>query len=287
MIFFLLISHINSNFFTYGIRKILGLTIGKSGCQDSTLTEKSSEQSSNSSSNDKKSKNKITKEEFLEAKIRGMTIGLIPLGINFSYESNWRGYIKNGFMTRQFFPCYLGGCTFNHHALGLLYTDKGEILIEYGAYIGQPEEYKNETYYYPYSEGARFTPIEFDDFFEFLTKNGNYSYFDKSIWTNINNHMTVGELFRTINRKMNLTFEGYNVADNNCQDFIANAINILGAKRTTHNCNSKRHNLSKLYIPPKILEALESNEDYQILTSLGKIPVLGVFTDYIGCAILD
>ena len=47
------------------------------------------------------------------------------------------------------------------------------------------------------------------------------------------------------------------------------------------------HNFSKLSIPPKILEALEYNEDYQILTSLAKIPLVGVVTDFFGSLVVD
>lgn len=287
-IFILLFKTMNGNFFTYGIRKILGITIGTCGMKDATLNGKGSSQSSNLSSHLLLDKNKYEsiKEKYLEARIYGFAIGLIPLGINFSFDQNIYGFIKNGFGTRAYLPCYLGGCTFNHHALGLVDTNLGYFIIEYGAYQGQDPQYRDYTFYYKGDSGARFIPSSLDEFEKIVTANGSYTYSDRLIRTTVKKQMKLGNLFKKISNEMNIRFEDYNVADNNCQDFIANAIKVLNGKRTDK-MDSKMHNFAKLHIPPKILEALEDNEDYQILTSLGKIPILGVLTDTLGSIIVD
>lgn len=187
---------------------------------------------------------------------------------------------------RAYVPCYLGGCTFRHHALAYLETSEGNILIEYGGYLGKDEKYPEETIYYDGDNGARFTHLSQKDFLNIITDKGKYNYYDKTFETTIMQGMKLKELFQGISNTMNLTMDGYNVADNNCHDFIANAIKILRAKRIDKNL-SKMHNFAKLKIPPKILEPLEDNEEYYILTSLGKIPFLGVITDVLGTIITD
>ena len=287
-ILILLFSNVKSNFFTYGIRKVLGFTLGATGIKDSSIAGRSVSQSSQSSrfllddNNDYENK----KKKYLEAKIKSFTIGLIPLGPNLSFETNFYGYLRNGFGLRQFLPCYFFGCTFYHHALALLNTDQGYFLIEYGAYLGKDDRYPDGVIYYIDNNGARFTRINSALFYDIVTSNDTYNYYDKTIDTNIIQGIKLKDLFQKISLKMNLTMHEYNAADNNCQDFIANAIQILKAKRVDKTI-SKMHNLSKLNIPPKILEELENNEDYQIMTSLGKIPVLGVITDAVGSLIVD
>lgn len=281
-------SDVKSNFLTYGIRKALGFTIGVTGIKDSSIAGRSCSQSSQLSSFliDDKYDYETKKRKYLEAKILSFTIGLIPLGINLSFDNNFSGLLKNGFGLRQLVPCYLGGCTFNHHALALLYTDQGYFIIEYGAYLGKDDRYPDGVIYYIEDNGARFTHINYTLFYDLVRGNGSYYYSDKTIYTQIRQGIKIKDLFQKISLKMNLTMHEYNAADNNCQDFIANAVEILKAKRVDKT-SSKMHNLSKLRIPPKILEALENNEDYQIMTSLAKIPLVGVVTDFVGSIIVD
>jgi len=287
-ILILLFSYVKSNFFTYGIRKALGFTLGSTGIKDSFISGKSCSQSSQLSSFlvDSIDDYETKKRKYLEAKIISFTIGLIPLGINLSFEYNFYGILKNGFGLRQLVPCYLGGCTFYHHALALLYTDQGYFIIEYGAYLGKDDRYPDGVIYYNEENGARFTHINYTLFYNMVTGNGTHDYSDKTIYTHIRRGITIKDLFQKISLKMNLTMHEYNAADNSCQDFIANAILILNAKRVDKT-TSKMHNFSKLSIPPKILEALEYNEDYQILTSLAKIPLVGVVTDFFGSLVVD
>jgi hypothetical protein len=287
-ILILLFFDIKANFFTKGIRKVLGFTIGTSGMKNATLETKFCTQSSGLSSqmlldkDDYESKKKI----YLKAKIDRIIIGLAPLGFNLAAESNFYSFLKNGFGNRAYLPCYLGGCTFNHHALGFIHTNLGYFLIEYGAYQGKDPQYKNWIFYYEGNSGARFIPMEYWEFHDKITNNGNYSYSDKTIDTYINNKMTLGNLFERISKEMSIKFDDYNVADNNCQDFIAYVIKLLKAVRIDKT-ESKLHNFAKLRIPPKILEALEDNENYQILTTLGKIPIIGVWTDLFGSLLID
>lgn len=274
----ILFLNINSNYLSEQLRKGLGYIVGNSGCQDSTL--KSNNGISSSSNKDQ---NKILyltkKEEFLDAKITGLKIGISPLGFNLAFEKSFTGLLKNGFGYRALIPCYLGGCTFNHHASSLLITDKGYIILEYGGYYGQDENYEEKIYYYYDNEGGvRFSHITYNKYKQLVTNNGKYNSDDKIINLEIENEMKLKTLIEKISTKMNLKADDYNLADNNCHDLVAYIIFFLKAKRGFYDELKTSHNISKLIIPPKILEKLEENENENII-AYEKIPIIGFFVD--------
>ena len=269
---------VNSNIFTTGLRKGLGYLIGESGCKESTMNSNHGLSSSKSSNKNQNDEFFSEKEGYLNAKIIGLSIGISPLGFNLAMENSFIGLIKNGFGYRGILPCYLGGCTFKHHASSLLYTNKGYILLEYGGYFGQDERYNEKIFYYYDKEGGiRFSHMNYRNFVNLVTNNGEYSEKDKIINDiEIENEMTLKELIEKISYKMDLKADDYNLADNNCHDLVAYIVYFLKAKRNSK--IAKAHNFSKLMIPPKILEALEENEN-NLITTLEKIPVVGFLFD--------
>ena len=83
------------------------------------------------------------------------------------------------------------------------------------------------------------------------------------------NKMTVQELITKCWKEGNWRAYDYNIASNNCQDFIAKVIEVLCVKRI----NSYTYKLTK--IPPCIMRALEKNEGKKVLRFFQKIPWLG------------
>lgn len=209
------------------------------------------------------------KNKLLNSKIIEINIGIEPIGPKIGH------FFTNNFIVNQqkvWLPSHLGGSTFCHHLSCLLTLSNSESLIlEFGAYYGKEPSYKNNIYYWKI-DGLRFCKMTYS---EYQDKIGNGIYgggiLENSELT-FENKMTLKELILKCCNEGKWRANDYNLASNNCQDFIAKVIEILNVKRIY----SFSHNFALTQIPPCILKELEKNEDRKVLRFFEKIPILGV-----------
>ncbi len=96
----------------------------------------------------------------------------------------------------------------------------------------------------------------------------------------IDNIMTFNELIEECKRDTSWKANDYNLANHNCQDFIAKVIEILKVKRTIHDETKYSHATGKITYPPVILKALEKNDTPMGLTVAQSIPYLRIYVEF-------
>lgn len=141
------------------------------------------------------------------------------------------------------------------------------VLLEFGMYRDEREPGRPNDLHYWNQDGLRFTRMTQDEFY-YAIDNKN------DIICGIGRKMTVRELINGVHAggKSWRDFD-YSIEAQNCQDFVAAALNVLGAYR--YKCSDLRHHtFSKVFIPPGILLVLERNEKDPFCT-FEKIPFVG------------
>ena len=137
------------------------------------------------------------------------------------------------------------------------------IIFEYGPY--SKEEVREDYFYcpfYPYGDGLRygFFLREMFDEMSFLNR-------IKSSIIHINNKLTIGDIISNLNYKNSWDEKSYKFFDHNCQDMIANIIEILQAELLDElDIIKKDYNLEEL--PPVILRTFKNVTDERIKKNL-------------------
>ena len=258
-----------------GIGSSFGLFFGSSNSLNSNFSVQSREGTSSSSSSNhytsqKKNEKFRERSRILNSQIEGIEIGIEPIGSKAMHK-----IVNNKFVgtIRKFaLPTYFGGGTFCHHLSCLLkirerglFGTEEHIILEYGGYFGDEPDYKNYVHYWQ-EDGLRFSIMTKMDYNRKITEAGEGN---EIVDTIFENKMTVQELITKCWKEGNWRAYDYNIASNNCQDFIAKVIEVLCVKRI----NSYTYKLTK--IPPCIMRALEKNEGRKVLRVLQTIPLLG------------
>ena len=96
----------------------------------------------------------------------------------------------------------------------------------------------------------------------------------------IDNIMTFNELIEKCKSGTSWKANDYNLANHNCQDFIAKVIEILKVKRTIHDETKYSHGTGKVTYPPVILKALENNDTPMGLTIAQSVPYFGKYVEF-------
>ena len=258
-----------------GIGYSFGLFFRSSNSLNSNFLVQSREgTSSSSSSNNYQSQKK--KEIFgeririLNSQIEEIEIGIEPIGSKAMHKIVNNKFI--GTIRKLALPTYLGGGTFCHHLScllkirgGGLFGTEEKIILEYGGYFGDEPDYKNYVHYWQ-EDGLRFSLMTGVDYSKKIRQAGEGS---EILSVLFENKMTVKQLITKCCKEGDWRAYDYNVASNNCQDFIAKVIGVLCVKRKY----SYTHKLTK--IPPCIMRALEKNEGRKVLRVLQTIPLLG------------
>ena len=266
-----------------GIGSSFGLFFGSSNSLNSNFSVQSREgTSSSSSSNHYESQKKMAKlgERFriLNSQIEEIEIGIEPIGNQTMHKIVNNKFI--GTIRKLALPTYLGGGTFCHHLSCLLkirgrglFGTEENIILEYGGYFGDEPDYKNYVHYWK-EDGLRFSLMTSMDYRTKISQAGKGS---ETLFVILENKMTVKQLITKCCNEGNWRAYDYNVASNNCQDFIAKVIEVLGVKRK-YSYTSKLTN-----IPPCIMRALEKNEGRKVLRAFQKIPLLGSVVEVGAC----
>ncbi|KAH0795688.1 hypothetical protein GPJ56_000567 [Histomonas meleagridis] len=176
----------------------------------------------------------------------------------------------------QFLPAAVSTASVAHASIWVpkenSFGSRKGICIEYGGYDERREgDYEDQVHYYSGTDGLRFMRMTADQLSTLKTK----GYDGLKIPCEIMNPMTVGELLRQTScyewKKGN-----YDMIFHNCQTFVSKCVQVLGAYRT----QIQARTLSKVFIPFKILNCLEKNEDNRstttkIIHGVEKIPFFG------------
>ena len=262
-----------------GIGSSFGLFFGSSNSLNSNFSVQSREGTSSSSSSNhyasqKKRDNFCERVSILNSQIEGIEIGIEPIGSRAMHKIVNNKFI--GTLRKFALPTYLGGGTFCHHLSCLLkirerglFGTEEHIILEYGGYFGDEPDYKNYVHYWK-EDGLRFSLMSETDYSKKIREAGEGS---DDLFVLFENKMTVQQLITKCCSEGNWRAYDYNVASNNCQDFIAKVIDILGVKRK-YSYTRKITN-----IPPCIMKALEKNEGRKVLRVFQKIPLLGNFVE--------
>ena len=133
---------------------------------------------------------------------------------------------------------FFSGGTHCYHASALLRTnDNKYIMIEYGGYENQNENYNNYLYYLN-EDGARYCYMDKDDY---ICNKLNLLplYFKADIF---NKNKTLEQIINELQQNGSWKKNDYNLANHNCQTFIGEIIKILRAvlhrKRNQYPCYS-------------------------------------------------
>lgn len=254
-----------------------GSFFGSSNASNSNCSVKSRQGTSSSSSSNHNYGNLFgddfsEKNKLLNSKIIEINIGIEPIGSKIGH------FFTNNIIAKQqklWLPSHLGGSTFCHHLSCLLTLSNSEsILLEFGAYYGKEPSYKNNIYYWNI-DGLRFCKMTYSEYQDKINNGIKGARILKNSELTFENKMTVKELIRKCCKEGKWRANDYNLASNNCQDFIAKVIEILNVKRI----KSFTHNYALAIIPPCILKSLEKNEDRKVLKFFEKIPILGVYIE--------
>lgn len=214
---------------------------------------------------------KSREDDFLDDKIKNIYIGFEKIGLPIHTFADIAF-----FPTRIFLPSeipILSGKRWIHASI-LVITSKYSICVEYGAYDGEDIVDKNKNVYTTYywfdnRHGIRYGEMSLYDYKHFKV---DY----EPIPLEIGRNMTLREALRECNNynQKEWTFSNYDLANQNCQDFVAKFINRTVAYRRKGEGYRGLHNISSTKIPKVILKEIEENED-DGWNSAGKVPIVG------------
>ena len=213
----------------------------------------------------------------LNQKIQKIIIGIEPIGVKAAHA------ITNSFIgrfVRLDIPTYLGGGSFVYHLSCLLFLSSETIILEFGAYYGDEDGYRNYIHYVYNAEkegGLRFSRMTESDYRSKVI-NGKKGAFIIDHLT-IDKTMTLKELIDKCKSNSSWRANDYYLSTHNCQDFIAKVIEILKAKRTFDDETKYSHRAGKINYPPVILKALEKNDTPVGLRIAEQIPFINNFVE--------
>ena len=235
----------------------------------------SSSASSSSSGSIKKNGETSRKDLILNDEIVKMHLGFEKIGLPI------HGFTDTVFFVpRIFLPSrtpILSGKRYLHASL-LLETKKGyNIVVEYGLYNGESMTDKDkdsyETYYwFEYSHGVRYAEMSYSTYKTYKLDYDSYS--ERIFPLECGRRMTLKRALEECNEIKKWTFGNYNLALQNCQDFVATFIKVIGGYRREKTAYRGLHNLSSTKIPICILNQLEENEN-DGWNTVGKVPIVG------------
>ena len=219
-----------------------------SGLSKKCSNKRKSRKKNNLDPNNIKAYDEIEKQELLRAKIFEIIIGFEP-------------FLETINIIDRFFS----GATHCYHASALLRTtDNKYILIEYGNYENQNENYNNYLYYIN-EDGARYCYMDKE---EYICDKLNFLplYFKADIF---NKHKTLEQIINELKERGSWKKNDYNLANHNCQHFIGEIIKILKAVlHTKRNQYPVYYNLIKegaTYVLKCLFEEEQSNEGTYIV----------------------
>ena len=246
----------------------------KSHKEDSIL-HKILSSSSGSFSYSKNGSGSSREDELLDDKIEKMYIGFEKIGLPI------HGFTDIFFFpTRIFFPSgtpIISGKRWLHASI-LLLTSKGySICVEYGGYDGEDMDDKDKDTYTTYywfknSHGLRFAEMSYNIYKEYKLNDDIYS--ERIFPLQVGKKITLRQALEECNRSIEWTFKNYDLAEQNCQDFVAKFIDVTNAYRREGEAYRGLHNLSSTKIPKVILKEIERNED-DGWNTVGKVPIFG------------
>lgn len=239
------------------------------------LNTLSSSASSSSSGSIKKNGETSRKDLILNDEIVKMHLGFEKIGLPI------HGFTDTVFFVpRIFLPSrtpILSGKRYLHASL-LLETKKGyNIVVEYGAYNGQSMTDKDkdsyETYYWDeYSHGVRYAEMSYSTYKKYKLDYDLYS--ERIFPLECGRRMTLKRALEECNKIKEWTYDNYDLALQNCQDFVATFIKVIDGYRREKTAYRGLHNLSSTKIPICILNQLEENEN-DGWNTVGKVPIVG------------
>ena len=229
---------------------------------------------SNFESSDKNQDNS-REDEILDDNIEKIWIGFEKIGLPI------HGFTDHAFfITRIFLPSEIPVISGKRwiHASILVKTNKGySICVEYGGYNGEDmadrdkDTYKT-YYWFTSSHGLRYAEMKYDTYKKYKLDYDSYS--ERIFPLQCGRNITLRKALRECNYSQKWTFENYDLAKQNCQDFVAKFIEVTMAYRREGEAYRGLHNLSSAKIPKVILKEIEKNED-DGWNTVGKVPVVG------------
>ena len=224
---------------------------------------------------DNNKKDEVRKDELLDDEIEKIYLGFEKIGLPI------HGFTDHAFfVTRIFLPSeipIISGKRWLHESL-LLKTKKGySICVEYGEYKGEDmtdrdkDSYKT-YYWFPSSYGLRFAEMNYDIYKKYKLDYDSYS--ERIFPLQYGRNITLRQALNECNNSNQWTYDNYNLAKQNCQDFVAKFIEVVRAYRREGEAYRGLHNLSSAKIPKVILKEIERNED-DGWNTVGKVPVVG------------
>lgn len=235
---------------------------------------------SSSSSDDKKRKESgeiSRKKVLLDDKIIKMHLGFEKIGLPIHGFSDTALFLPKIFLPSR--TPLISGKKWLHASL-LLETQHGySIVVEYGAYDGGDMLDKDKdsctTYYwFPCRHGLRFAEMSYQYYTKYKLDSEHISVSKIIFPLECRRRMTLKEVLTECNEEKEWTCENYDAAFQNCQDFVATFIQVIGGYRREKTALRGLHNLSSANIPMVILNQIEKNED-DGWNTVGKVPVVG------------
>ena len=177
------------------------------------------------------------------------------------------------FPTRVFLPSeipILSGKKWIHASILLRTSNDYSICVEYGAYDGEDMDVKKKTfttyYWFEESHGVRYAEMSYSTYRDKI----DYD----PIPLRVRNNITLKEALEKCNSTKYWTLSNYDLANQNCQDFVATFIDVTNAYRRKGEGYRGLHNISSTKIPKVILREIERNEDDN-WNKVGKVPIIG------------
>ena len=222
-----------------------------------------------------KNKDDSREDELLDDKIEKIYVGFEKIGLPI------HGFTDHAFfITRIFLPSeipIISGKKWLHASL-LLKTKKGySICVEYGGYDGEDmidrdkDTYKT-YYWFTSSHGIRYAEMNYNIYKTYKLDYDSYS--ERIFPLECGRNITLRKALSECNKSRKWSFANYDLANQNCQDFVAKFIEVTGAYRREGEAYRGLHNLSSSKIPKVILKEIEKNED-DGWNTVGKVPVVG------------
>ena len=188
------------------------------------------------------------------------------------------------FLPRIFLPSrtpIISGKRWLHASLLLETKNDYSIVVEYGAYDGDDIVTKDnnnnytahKTYYwFEQSHGLRYAELNYYDYK--YDKLAYDSYSERIFPLECGRRRTLRQVLRECNSQKKWTCANYDLACQNCQDFIAKFLDVIDGYRKEKTAYRGLHNLSSTKIPVVILNILEKNED-DAMNTVEKVPIVG------------
>lgn len=150
-------------------------------------------------------------------------------------------------------------------------------VIEYGGYEGPDEKYEGngKTTHYFKNDGLRMVKMETDEYIYKKIKYKKGWLEDKMPFIELHSKCDFSNIEEILEKcGSNWNCLDYDLANHNCQDFVAKFIEVTKAIRKEGEYFRGYHNAAKLSFPWKILSEIEKNED-DTFCKFEKVPIIG------------